>query len=289
MSIEVDRNHVGTRPIEWFGKIKAGLTTAVACVIVVAIVAFLLLPTLMILPMSLSDSSFLEFPPNGLTFRWYVAYLSDADWMAATWFSLKVAVLSSLLATLLGTAGSLAIIKGNLPFKSGIEALALGPVIIPHIVFGVALYLVLGPMHLNGSILGFVAGHTVLSIPFVVITVSAALKRLDPSLELAALSCGASRLEAFIHITMPGIRAGLLSGFIFAFLASFDEATVAFFISDTGGKSIGRKMFEDVDFNLTPVIAAASSLVMISSLVLIGLVHLFTSRDTARPAQEGKS
>lgn len=289
MYIETDRPSEGMGRTEWLDSAKTRLLFMISSVILMTIVSFLLLPTLMILPMSVSRTSFLQFPPDGLTLRWYLEYLGDADWMSATWFSLKVAVLSSIAATVLGTASSLAIVKGNLPFKNSVEALALGPMIVPHIVLGVALYLVLGPLHLTGSILGFVVGHTVLSIPFVVVTVSAALKRLDPALELAALSCGASRFKAFVYITLPSTRSGLLTGFIFAFLASFDEATVAFFISDVGGKSIGRKMFEDIDFNLTPVIAAASSLVMLSSLALIGLTHLFTSRKALKPTQEGKS
>ncbi|WP_244618838.1 ABC transporter permease [Rhizobium sp. 18065] len=247
--------------------------TIVGGLIVASILFFLVLPTLMILPMSLSTSTHLQFPPEGLTLDWYMAFFADPDWMAATWFSLRIAVATSLTATVIGTMAALAIERGDMPFKGVLNALALGPMIVPHIVMGVALYLVFAPLRLTGTLVGFLTAHTVLAVPFVIITVTAALKRLDPALELAALNCGASRLQSFFHVTLPNIGPGIGSGAIFAFLASFDEATVAFFISDVGGKTIGRKMFEDIDFNLTPVIAAASSVTVVASLLLIGLMH----------------
>ncbi len=108
------------------------------------------------------------------------------------------------------------------------------------------------------------------------ITVVAALQRFDPALELAALNCGAGRGRAFFHITLPMIAPSIGAGFVFAFLASFDEATVAFFISDINGKTIGRKMFEDIDFNLTPTIAAASTVVVPVSMCLIALSFALT-------------
>jgi mannopine transport system permease protein len=248
--------------------------TLVCGLVLALILFFLILPTLIIIPMSLSTTSHLQFPPEGLTLAWYAAYFSDPDWMAATWFSVRIAVATSVTATIVGTMAALAIARGDLPFKGALHALSLGPMIVPHIVLGVALYLAFAPLHLNGTLTGFLIGHTVLAVPFVVITVTAALQRVEPSLELAALSCGANRLQAFYCVTLPGIAPGIASGAVFAFLASFDEATVAFFISDVGGKSLGRKMFEDIDFNLTPVIAAASIVTVVASLFLIGLVHL---------------
>jgi mannopine transport system permease protein len=150
--------------------------------------------------------------------------------------------------------------------------------IVPAIVFGVALYLVFSPLQLTGNLTGFVLAHSVLAVPFVVIIVSAALERIDPLLELAALSCGAGRLRAFFAVTLPNLAPAVATAAVFAFLTSFDEATVAFFISDTGGKTISRKMFEDIDFNLTPVIAAVSVIIVAVSLLLMGSIHLLNGR-----------
>lgn len=250
--------------------------TLLAGVVVACILFFLVLPTLIIIPMSLTTTSHLQFPPQGITWKWYAAYFGDPDWMAATWFSLRIAIATSVTATVVGTMTALAIVRGDMPFKGALHGLSLGPMVVPHIVLGVALYLVFSPLQLTGTMTGFLIGHTVLAVPYVVITVTAALQRLDPALELAALNCGANRAQTLFHVTLPNIAPGVASGAVFSFLASFDEATVAFFISDVGGKSIGRKMFEDIDFNLTPVIAAASTVIVVASLFLIGVVQLLS-------------
>ena len=164
------------------------LLTLLAGVVVAFILFFLVLPTLIIVPMSLSKTSHLQFPPQGITWKWYAAYFRDPDWMAATWFSLRIAIATSATATMVGTMTALAIVRGDIPFKGALQALSLGPMIVPHIVLGVALYLVFSPLQLTGTLTGFLIGHTVLAVPFVVITVTAALQRLDPALELAQVA-----------------------------------------------------------------------------------------------------
>lgn len=259
------------RFVSWLGKLA-----------VIVVLIFLILPTAIIIPMSVNASSHLGFPPEDLTLAWYRAYFLDPDWMAATLFSLKIAAGTSLAATFIGTLTALAVVRGDLPLKATVRAIALGPMIVPHVVLGVALYLVFAPLALTGSIWGFLIGHTVLAVPFVVITVTASLQRMDPALEMAAASCGATPLRCFFHVTLPDIAPGVAAGGVFAFIASFDEATVGFFISDIGGKSIGRKMFEDIDFNLTPIIAAASTVVVVASLCLIGIAHLISPSSPTR-------
>ncbi len=107
------------------------------------ILLFLILPTLIIVPMSFSQTDYLQFPPQGLSLRWYAAYFGDPDWMASTWFSLKIALATALTSTVVGTMASLAFVRGELPFKGVFQVLTIGPMIVPHIVLGVALYLVL--------------------------------------------------------------------------------------------------------------------------------------------------
>lgn len=243
------------------------------------VLAFLLLPTLLVIPMSLGEASYIQFPPRGLTLKWYQAYFGDADWMSATWFSLRIAMATTIAASVIGTLASFALIRGNLPGARALQALTLAPLIVPHIVLAVALYLVFAPIGLTGNFLGFAVAHTMLSVPYVMLTVTAALQRLDPCLELAALNCGASRAQAFWHVVLPNIAPGVAAGAVFAFLASFDEATVAFFISGIEGKTITRKLFEDIDYNLTPVIAAASTVMVVLSLVLMGGVEWLRSRS----------
>lgn len=246
--------------------------------IVGAVLFFLVLPTLVIIPISFGTASYIEFPPRGLTLKWYLDYFRDPDWMAATWFSLKIAVATTVSATVIGTLGALAMVRGRLPGKDFVQALTLSPMVVPHIVMAVAIYLVFAPLNLTGNFVGFLIAHTMLAVPYVVITVSAVLQRFDVTLELAALNCGATRTRAFFSVVLPNILPGVAAGGVFAFLASFDEATVAFFISGVGGKAITRKMFEDIDFNLTPVIAAVSTVLMLVSLVLMTGVQILQSR-----------
>lgn len=240
---------------------------------VALVLVFLLLPTLLVVLMSLGEASYIQFPPKGLTLKWYQAYFGDGDWMSATWFSLRIALATTTAATIIGTLASFAIVRGKLPGSQTIQALTLAPLIVPHIVLGVALYLVFAPLGLTGNFAGFAIAHTMLSVPYVMLTVTAALQRINPTFEFAALNCGASRAQAFIHVVLPNISPGVAAGAVFAFLASFDEVTVAFFISGIEGKTITRKLFEDIDYNLTPVIAAASTVMVVLSLVLMSGVE----------------
>ncbi|MCG8360021.1 MAG: ABC transporter permease [Kiloniellales bacterium] len=249
------------------------------------ILFFLMLPTLIVIPMSFGTANYIEFPPSGLTLRWYLEYLQDPEWISATLFSLRVALATTISATVVGTLAAIALVRGDLPGKSLIQGLTLSPMVIPHIVVAVALYLVFAPLHLTGNFFGFLIAHTVLAVPYVVLTVSAALQRFDITLELAALNCGASRAQAFFRVVLPNILPGVAAGGVFAFLTSFDEATVAFFISGIEGKTITRKMFEDIDFNLTPVIAAVSTILVAASLLLMAGAQLLQSRQS----RSGKS
>lgn len=243
------------------------------------VLIFLFLPTLIVIPMSLGQASYIQFPPQGLTLNWYWAYFGNAEWMSATWFSLRIALATTASATVIGTLASFAVVRGNLPGARALQALTLAPLIVPHIVLAVALYLVFAPLGLTGNFVGFAIAHTMLSVPYVMLTVSAALQRIDPALELAALNCGASRTQAFWHVVLPNIAPGVAAGAVFAFLASFDEATVAFFISGVEGKTITRKLFEDIDYNLTPIVAAAATVMVVLSLVLMGGVEWIRSRS----------
>ena len=237
------------------------------------VLAFLLVPTLIIVPMSLSPDNYLRFPPPGLSLRWYRDYFTDPEWISATVFSIEIAVLTTFTSILVGTAAAVALVRGQLPGRSTIEALLLAPLIVPPIIVAIAVYLQFAPLGLTGTIPGFVLIHTALAVPYVVLVVSAALQRLPPSLELAGLNLGASRLECFRRIVLPLITPSVLAGAVFAFLASFDETVVSFFISGTEHKTVTRKMFEDIEFNLSPVIAAASTVFIAATLLLMVLAN----------------
>jgi len=251
------------------------LTNLIGYVICVAILLFLILPTILVIPMSFSSSSFLKFPPTGFSLKWYQEYFSDPQWMRATWFSLRIAVLTTIASVIIGTAAAVALIRGVVPGKETINALVLAPLIVPHIIVGIAAYQQFAPLQLTGTILGFVLIHTALGVPYVVLIVSAGLSRLDTSLEMAALNLGASRFRAFFDVTLPLIMPAVAASAVFAFLSSFDESIVSFFISGVEEKTITRKMFEDIDFNLSPVIAAVSTVIVVVTVGLMALSQMF--------------
>lgn len=245
------------------------------------ILFYLLLPTLLVFPISLGGDAYIRFPPRNLTLDWYAAYFNDPEWRAATFFSLKIAVLTALFSTVVGTAASIAMARGSFPGRRLLGIIVLAPLITPHVVVALALYFQFAPLGLVGTTAGFVAAHSVLAVPYVVLMTSAALAGVDPSLEMAALNCGASRWRALWEVTLPLILPGVAAGALFALLTSFDETVVSFFISGVDNKTITRKIFEDVDFNLTPVIAAVSVVFVLVTVALMVAVNL-TQRGTKR-------
>jgi mannopine transport system permease protein len=246
------------------------------------VVLFILVPTLIIIPMSFSPADFLEFPPRGFTLHWYGEFFGDPQWRKATLLSLQVAGLTMLSSVIVGTMASYAIVRGTAWFRSITQVFVIAPVIAPHIAVAVACYLFYQRLGIVGSMAGFVAAHTVLALPFVIFTVSASLSRVDPDLESAAMSCGASRSRAFFHVTLPLIVPGLLSGALFAFIISFDEPVVSFFVSNVRQRTLPRRMFEDIEQNLTPVIPAIATLLTLLSVAVLIAVALLRVLERRR-------
>jgi mannopine transport system permease protein len=245
------------------------------------VTVFLLLPTVLIVPMSFGPDQYLRFPPAGFTLHWYAVYFSDADWLDATLFSVKIAILTALAATVVGTLVAMALVRGRLPLKPAFELLVVGPVIVPNIALAIAMFLVFDRLHLVGTTFGFVAAHTALAMPFVVFTILASLYRFDADLERAALSCGANPLQAFAMVTLPQITPGIVSAALFAFIISFDEPVISFFISDLDHRSLPRKMFEDIDYNISPTLAAVATMLTGLTLLALVLAH-FLKRSSVR-------
>ncbi len=258
-----------------------GMTVSAAAY---AVAVFLLLPTLLIAPMSFGPDRYLRFPPEGFTLNWYAQYFTDRDWIEPTLFSMQVAALTAVAATVIGMLVALALVRGRLPGRAAIELLVMGPVIVPNIALAIAMFLVFDRLRLVGTLFAFVVAHTALAMPFVVFTILAALYRFDVDLERAALSCGASRFATFRHVTLPIITPGVLSAATFAFIISFDEPVISFFISDLDRKSLPRKMFEDIDFNISPTLAAVATMLSVLTVLALTAAHLLRRRGERAPA-----
>ncbi len=262
----------------WGPRVARLVSRWLLVLVTVGVLAFLTLPSLIVVPISLGGADFLEFPPSSLSLRWYEEYLRDPGWIGPTIFSFQIAAVVTVLATVIGTMAALALVRGAIRGRSLLNAVIIAPLIVPVIVYAIAVLFWFGPLGWNGTLHGFVLAHTALAVPYVVLLVGAALYRVDPALELAAMSLGASRPRAIMRVTLPLIMPAVIAGAVLAFLASFDDATVSFFISAPTDKSLPRKIFENVEFSVSPVVAVVSTLITVLSIGLIALARLVERR-----------
>jgi putative spermidine/putrescine transport system permease protein len=239
---------------------------------------YLLLPVLIVIPMSFSSSRYLTFPPPGWSLEWYQKFFTDPVWTSAVVTSFKLGLSTAAVATVVGTAAGYGIVRGAFPAKRLLTAFLLSPLIIPVIVSAISLYGFYVYLGIAGSFVGVLAAHVVLSIPLVMISVAASLQRFDPVLERASLSLGAGPLRTFWRVTLPNIAPGVLSGALFAFVTSFDELVIVMFV---GGRTmtLPRKIWDDLVVLIEPTQAAASTVLIVVSTAALGLWALLQRRS----------
>ena len=244
----------------------------------VLVALYLLAPLAIVIIVSFSSASFLQFPPPGLSLRWYENLFGDTNWVNAILVSIEVLVPSSILATLLGTAAAYALVRGHIPGASFITACLMLPIVVPGIITAAALFGVYRGIGLNGTLTDLVIGHTVLITPYVVATVGASLRTLDARLEDAAATLGAPPWAAFRHVTLPLLSPAVLSGLLFAMVVSFDELIVSLFISTARVRPVPVQMWSSLRGDFDPTIAAIASLCFVFALVAL-LLEMALRRD----------
>ncbi|WP_243730887.1 ABC transporter permease [Rubellimicrobium sp. CFH 75288] len=242
------------------------------------VLAFLVVPILAVLPLSVNDSRFLTYPLRGFTDRWYIEFFSDPRWTRALANSAVLAVSSAAIATVLGTLAALGLALAEFRGKAVLLALLLSPLVVPVIVFGVGLALFFGQVGLVRTFPGLLAAHVALGAPFALLTVGAALASFDRTLLRAAQGLGASPAVAFRRVVLPLIAPGVLAGFLFAFATSFDEVVVNIFIAAPEHRTLPREMFSSLRENVSPVIAAAATLMTLVAAVLLGTMEWLKRR-----------
>ncbi|MEX3994797.1 ABC transporter permease subunit [Paraburkholderia sp. EG286A] len=246
---------------------------AAAWITGILIVTFLVLPILIILPISFSASPYLDFPPPSLSLRWYENYFTRADWIKPTLTSLQVAIAVAVISTLIGSLAAIALVRGKFAGKAVITAFLVSPSVVPTLITAVAIYFQFAKLGLIGTLTGLTLAHTVIAVPIVLILVMASLKSVDTRPEVAAQSLGAHPIVAFAKITLPAIRPGIISASLFAFLTSFDDIIIALFVSSDSAKTLPMRMWEGIRFDLDPTMAAASSAIIILSIVLLAIAR----------------
>ena len=241
----------------------------------VLVLLFLLLPILVIMPLSFSSSSFLSYPMPGWSLQWYDNLFSSDDWARATRNSFIVAPLATILATFLGTLAAVGLARIQFWGKGLLMSLLIAPMVVPIVVVGVSTYLFFARIGINDTYLGLVLVHAALGAPFVLTTVLATLQSFNENLIRASLSLGAGHISTFFRVTLPIIAPGVISGALFAFATSFDEVVVTLFIAGPTQVTLPRQMFTGIRENINPTIAAVATLLIIfTTTLMLGLEWL---------------
>ena len=247
-------------------------------VVVILLLIFLAAPSFFIVPVSFTTDAFIEWPPKWGSLKWYAAILEHPTWITAITRSLVVGVSTAALAMLLGAPAAFFLARTSFLGKTAAMGFILTPLILPRIIIAVALFYFYARLGLIGSPAGLVLGHTVLALPYVVITVMAVLKNYDHRLDQAAASLGASPPRVLWHITIPLIRSGLIAAFLFAFVTSFDELTIALFVSAGAATTLPKQMWDDAILKVSPTLAAVSTLLLVFVTIVILVAEYFQRR-----------
>ncbi|QZY52583.1 ABC transporter permease [Leucobacter tenebrionis] len=241
---------------------------------------YLMVPTLIVVPMSFNASSVLGVFGDGWTLDWFAQIFSERDWGRTALTSLQVAVGTVVLATSVGTAAALGLQKVAAKWRLPITALIVSPMIIPPVIIGIGTYVLFLRWYLDGSVLGLILAHSVLTLPFVVVTVTATLSQLDPVYERAAASLGAGPWTRFRRVTLPLIAPGMFAGALFAFVMSWDEVVVSIFLTDAQTRTLPVFMWTQVRTQLTPTLAAVGVFLTVLSIVaLVSMRRLQKGND----------
>jgi len=249
----------------------------------VLVLVFLLLPVLIVVPMSFSSASALRFPPEGLSLRWYVQVFGDARWLAALRTSLGLAALSSTSALVLGSLASYALARFRMVGRTVLHSNFIAPLIVPAVIFAVALYFILAQLGLLGSFFGLWLGHMVLGVPYVVLILSVAMRNVDVHIEQVAFTLGASWFTMFRLVLLPNLTPSLVAAWLFAFVTSFDEVVITAFIAGRY-ETVPKRMFNELVMQINPSITAIATLLICVSLLLMGCAGWLIQRSRRRLA-----
>ncbi len=259
-------------------RLGAVLARLGAALIVVAMVA----PILVVFPISLSGTRYMTFPPTSWSWQWYTAFFTVPEWTWAALYSFQIGILSTLLALALGIPAAIGLSQAGFRGKGAVAALFVAPLVLPLIIVAIALYFAFARIGLTGTTPGLVIAHAMLSLPFVIVVLLAALAQFDPRLEKAAASLGASRFTAFRTVTLPLIRPGIVSAALLGFLASFNEFIVALFMVRSDRVTLPIQFWKGLRFETNPTIAAVASMLIVLTVLSLGLAELMRMRGARR-------
>ena len=257
---------------------------------------FLVMPLIAVIPISFSSSPFLEFTPGmialdpeAFSLRWYRLLIGDCSdpgittvcsdrWLIGAQNSLFIGIIATLLATTLGIMAALGLSRPYMPFRKVIMAIMISPLIVPLIITASGVFFFFAKLNLVATFIGLIFAHTILGLPFVVITVTATLVGYDHNLTRAAASLGGGPVRNFFKVEMPLILPGVISGALFAFITSFDEVVIVLFVGGPEQFTLPRQMWSGIRQEISPTILSAATILVIISILLLTTVELLRRR-----------
>ena len=265
----------------------------------VFVLFFLVAPLVAVIPLSFTSTPFLNFTPEMLALdpeafsvRWYKSLFGmcgDIDavastmchdkWMTGAGRSLYYAVISTLLATFLGTLAALGLSSEHMPAKRAIMALMISPLIVPLIITAAGMAFFFARVNLSNTDAGIILAYTILGLPFVVITVTSTLVGFDRGLMRAAANLGGTPAYNFFKIQMPLIAPGMISGALFAFITAFDEIVIILFIGGPDQHTLPRQMWSGIRQEISPTILSAATILVLFSIALLTTLELLRRRS----------
>lgn len=241
--------------------------------------AFMLAPLLMVVLVSFTDKGYISMPFDGASWRWYLAILKNDDFVDAFYRSLALGITAATLATLLAVPAGMAIAWHRFPGREAVLGMLLSPLMVPHVVLGIALLRFLTQLGASGTMWGLTAAHTVLVLPYVLRLVVAAATGFDRTVAQAAESLGASAWTVFRRVELPLIVPGVAGGWIIAFINSFDELTMSLFVASAGTQTLPVKMYNHIANTIDPLLASISTVLIVLTLVLMMVLDRFYGLD----------
>jgi putative spermidine/putrescine transport system permease protein len=247
---------------------------------------FLIIPILVIIPLSFNAEDFFTFTkkmlaldPEGYSLKHYRDFFTNSDWQGALYNSIRIAPMATLLSVSFGTLAAIGLSQSHVPFRTAIMAVLISPMIVPLIISAAGMYFFYSRIGLQGTYLGVVLAHAALGTPFVIITVTATLVGFDKSLVRAAANLGAGPVRTFFKVQMPLIIPGVISGGLFAFITSFDEVVVVLFLGSASQKTLPWQMFTGLREQISPTILAAATILVTISIILLTTLEFLRRRS----------
>lgn len=250
--------------------VRRGWGTVLLGISVAALYVFLLAPIVIVVIAAFNSGEYLRFPPEGFSLKWFVKFANSRPFVRAFWLSLKLASIVTVLATVIGTAAALYVVRYSKRFRDGLRLLLIAPLQFPAILTGIALLIFFYAIGLGTrGLTGLIVGHTLVSLPYVFMTVATVLVGFDKSLEEAARNLGAGPFTTFRRVTLPIIKGGVISGAVFAFITSFDQFPISLLLTGVGTTTLPIQLFDYLRFSFDPTAAAVSTISIVMTVVVV--------------------